>query len=186
MEDYSRKMLTEIRKMQKQDVELPKSETINESDTINSRFKILMEEALTDVKKKPINEENDSEKKSDEGEPFVVRKTDVQFGNTRQTQESTIRKTIGDVDFKEDALKYYPDIKDLVINGELNGLGVTFQFRYKDPSGDGCYIWADGLQLTDTNAKTISKIRDCFLNWKQTLVDDGDLMEKLYKAATRD
>jgi hypothetical protein len=177
-----RNMLREIRKAQSQEnMELPKSKGITESDTLNNRFKILMEEAVDNIKKKPINEE-----KSDEGEPFIIRKTDVQFGNTRQTQEATIRKTIGDVDFKEDALKYYPNIKDLVINGELNGLGVTFQFRYKDPSGDGCYVWADGLQLTDTNAKTIAKIRDCFLNWKQTLIDDGDLMEKLYKAATRD
>lgn len=184
MADFIRNMLNEIRNAEMQkNLELPKSNAINEADTLNNRFRILMEEAVGDVKKKPINE---SEDKSDEGEPFVIRKTDVQFGNTRQTQEATIRKTVGDVDFKEDALKYYPNIKDLVINGEINGLGVTFQFRYKDPSGDGCYVWADGLQLTDTNSKTLSKIRDCFLNWKQTLVDDGDLMEKLYKAATRE
>jgi hypothetical protein len=185
MADFLRKMLNEIRNAEMQkDLELPKSETINEADTLNNRFKILMEEAVTDVKKKPLRENKDDG--SEEGEPFVVRKTDVQFGSTRQTQETTIRKTVGDVEFKQDALKYYPKIKDLVINGELNGLGLTFQFRYKDPSGDGCYIWADGLQLTDTNAKTVSKIRDCFLNWKQTLVDDGDLMEKLHKASTKE
>lgn len=183
MTDYTRNMLMEIRKRTKQQVDLPKGEPIVEKQNLNNRFSVLMEEAVADVKKNFLMEEE--EKKSDDN-VYVVRKLDTQFGSTRQTQEATIRKTIGDVEFKEDALKYYPEIKDLVINGELNGLGLTFQFRYKDPSGDGCYIWADGLQMTETNATTIAKIRDCFLNWKQSLVDDGDLMEKLYKAATRE
>lgn len=183
MTDYTRNMLTEIRKRTKLQIDLPKGETIVEKQNLNNRFSVLMEEAVADVKKNFLKEEE--EKKSDDN-VYVVRKLDTQFGSTRQTQEATIRKTIGDVEFKEDALKYYPEIKDLVINGELNGLGLTFQFRYKDPSGDGCYIWADGLQMTETNTTTIAKIRDCFLNWKQSLVDDGDLMEKLYKAATRE
>ena len=169
MTDYTRNMLMEIRKRTKLQVDLPKGEPIVEKQNLNNRFSVLMEEAVADVKKNFLREEE--EKKSDDN-VYVVRKLDTQFGSTRQTQEATIRKTIGDVEFKEDALKYYPEI--------------TFQFRYKDPSGDGCYIWADGLQMTETNATTIAKIRDCFLNWKQSLVDDGDLMEKLYKAATRE
>ena len=117
---------------------------------------------------------------------FVVSKNDVQFGSVRNSQEDAIRKTIGDVILKPEALKYYPQIQDLVLNGEISGLGVTFQFRYKDPSGDGCYIWAEGLQLTDANLRTIEKIRDAFLNWKQSLIEDGDLLVKLDKQAKRD
>lgn len=182
MTDYTRNMLMEIRKRTKQQVDLPKGEPIVEKQNLNNRFSVLMEEAVADVKKNFLREEE--EKKSDDN-VYVVRKLDTQFGSTRQTQEATIRKTIGDVEFKEDALKYYPEIKDLAINGELNGLGLTFQFRYKDPSGDGCYIWADGLQLSDANTKTVEKIRDAFQNWKQSLVDDGDLMSKLDREANR-
>lgn len=185
MIDFTRKMLQNIRLNEQRNLDLPKGKVVVEADTLNNRFNILMEEAVTDIKKKRVNEETDNSNDSNEGNVFVIRKSDVQFGNTRQTQENTVRKTIGDVEFKDDGLKYYPKIKDLVLNGELNGVGVTFQFRYKDPSGDGCYIWADGLQLTETNARIIGKIRDCFLNWKQSLVDDGDLMEKLYKASQR-
>ena len=117
---------------------------------------------------------------------FVVSKNDVQFGSVRNSQEDAIRKTIGDVILKPEALKYYSQIQDLVLNGEISGLGVTFQFRYKDPSGDGCYIWAEGLQLTDANLRTIEKIRDAFLNWKQSLIEDGDLLVKLDKQSKRD
>ena len=57
MADFLRNMLNEIRNAEMQkDLELPKSETINEADTLNNRFKILMEEAVTDVKKKPLRE----------------------------------------------------------------------------------------------------------------------------------
>ena len=63
---------------------------------------------------------------------------------------------------------------------------LAFQFRYNDPSGDGCYIWANELQLTETNNRTIGKVRDAFVNWKKALNENGDLMDKLHKAATRD
>ena len=52
--DYTRKMLTEIRKrMSEQNItDLPRIEKLNESDNILRRFNILMEEAEVDLKKK--------------------------------------------------------------------------------------------------------------------------------------
>lgn len=185
MTDYTRKILQEIRERNKKNIDLPESGVIVEEDNLNNHFDVLMEEAEEQYKKKPLTEEAQGNTTNKE-DAFVIRKSDVQFGNTRQTQEDTVRKTLGDVHFEEDALKYYPSLKDVVLNGEINGIGLTFQFRYKDPSGDGVYIWGDGVQLTDTNSKLIGKVRDCFLNWKQSLVDDGDLMEKLHKASQKD
>lgn len=170
MADDIREMLYKLRvKMNenKNPVNLPKSSSVTEDDNSLNRYKILMEDVEG-------NKQN----------AFVIEKNNIQFGNVRSAQEDSLRKTVGDVKLKDNALKYYPEIQDLVLNGEINGLGVTFQFRYKDPSGDGCYIWCGGLQLTDSNSRTIEKIRDAFLNWKQSLVEDGDLFEKLHKAAT--
>lgn len=180
--DYTRKMLTEIRKrMSEQNItDLPRIEKLNESDNILRRFNILMEEAEVDLKKKYV-EDNEPDEKA-----FIVKTSDVQFGSVRSSQEDAIRKTVGDVKLKDDAMKYYPEIQDLVINGEVTGLGITFQFRYKDPSGEGCYIWCEGVQLTDSNSRTIEKIRDAFLNWKQSLVEDGDLLDKLHKEANKE
>lgn len=182
--DYTRKMLNEIRNRIDglNQVELPQTENIVEQDNLLNRFNVLMEEV--ELKKKPLNESKD-EKQPDVKKALIVKRNDVQFGSVRTSQEESIRKTVGDVSFKEDALKYYLDIEDLVLNAEISGLGVTFQFRYKDPSGDGCYIWAEGLQLTDSNSRTIEKIRDAFLNWKDSLVKDGDLLDKLQKEAKK-
>lgn len=148
--------------------------------------KILNEIRKQKVSQETIQQTLNESQNSDMGNAFVVSRNDVQFGSVRSSQEDAIRKTIGDVTLKPEALKYYPQIQDLVLNGEVSGLGVTFQFRYKDPSGDGCYIWAEGLQMTDANLRTVEKIRDAFLNWKQSLVEDGDLMQKLDKQARRD
>ena len=60
-----------------------------------------------------------------------------------------------------------------------------FQFKYNDPSGDGCYVWANGLQLTETNSRTLGKIRDAFVNWKNSLIENSDILEKLQKASEK-
>lgn len=161
---YIRKMLSEIRKKNDEliDIDLPKACMISESV------------------EKEKNSDNDDDIRS-----IVIKSNDVQFGSVRSSQEDAIRKTIGDVTLKPDALKYYPDLDDIVINGEVAGIGLVFQFRYKDPSGDGCYIWAQGLQMSDSNLKTIEKIRDAFLNWKQSIAEDGDLLNKLEKEANK-
>lgn len=144
---------------------------IEEKDNFVSRARILMEEAEQAI--------NNEEQNADNG--ISINRNNSQFGSVIQSQENAIRKTVGNVSFKENALKFYPKIEDVVMNGEVNGLSITFQFRYNDPSGDGCYIWADGLQLSDTNARTIEKIRDAFLNWKQSIIEDGDLLNNFQK-----
>ena len=49
---------------------------------------------------------------------------------------------------------------------------LKFQFRYKDSSGQGCYIWAEGLQLTDDNVKKINKIQGFYKNWKDDITEN--------------
>jgi transcriptional/translational regulatory protein YebC/TACO1 len=71
----------------------------------------------------------------------------------------------------------------MTLDGKIPSLNLTFQFRYSDPSGDGVYVWCDATQLTESNARTFGKIRDAFSNWKDSITQDGDLMEKLKKAS---
>ena len=80
--DYTRKMLTEIRKrMSEQNItDLPRIEKLNESDNILRRFNILMEEAEVDLKKKYV-EDNEPDEKA-----FIVKTSDVQFGSVRSSQ----------------------------------------------------------------------------------------------------
>ena len=106
----------------------------------------------------------------------------------RTSQEDAIRKAVnGNVKFEDDALKYYPDADDMTLNGNIPSLNLDFQFRYSDPSGaDGLYIWCNAMQLSDQNARTIGKIRDAYMNWRDSITQDGDLMEKLKNASNRD
>ena len=158
-------------------------ESTIEKDNFLTRSKILMEEA-ENQKKNLTEDKNINDDKHDKS--FPITKKTPQFGDVRTSQEESILKTIGEqVKFNDDSLLYYPDADDLVLNGEIPSMNTTFQFRFNDPSSEGIYIWSDALQLTDSNSRTLGKIRDSFLNWKQGLVQDGDLMDKLKKVCER-
>ena len=140
-----------------------------------------------EYEKKLLKEETEGEDNSSDSEdkPFKITKSTQQFGDIRISQEETLLKTIGEnVELSDDGLVYYPNNKDLVLTAKISALKIAFQYKYNDPSGDGCYIWANGLQLTETNNRTIGKIRDGFVNWKNNLIQNGDLLDKLHKAAT--
>lgn len=177
--DLTRSMLSKIRegvdKIKKTPVK-PMSDKVvlKEEDNFLNRAKILMEEA------------EEGQNTDEHGKGIPITSKTPQFGDVCTTQEQNIVKTIGDqVKFEENALIYYPDADDLVLNGSLPSLNSTFQFRYNDSSGEGVYLFSDGLQLTEANTRTIGKLRDSFINWKQALTMDGDLMDKLKKASER-
>jgi hypothetical protein len=126
------------------------------------------------------------ENSNNQSNGFPIKKSTPQFGDVVEAQKQNIIKTLGEsVEFEENALIYYYNNKDLVLTGKINSLNIAFQFRYNDPSGDGCYLWANALQLTETNNRTVGKIRDAFVNWKQNLIQDGELIEKLHNAVNQ-
>ena len=189
--DFTKKMLQTIRenteKARKQTVQpLIVEDTKVEEKNFLTQAKFLMEEAEREIQKKNLNEEKHEINDDSHEKSFPITKKTPQFGDVRVSQEEALLKTIGEqIKLDDDSLLYYPDAEDLVLNGEVKSLNTSFQFRFNDPSGQGVYIWADGLQLTEENSRTLGKIRDAFLNWKQGLVQDGDLMDKLKKVASK-
>jgi transcriptional/translational regulatory protein YebC/TACO1 len=181
----TRKMLDTLRKGRVDEARRAAEQFVTEAqeqDNFLTRSKILMQEAIDENKKKILTEEEEVD--DSHSDSFDITKNTPQFGDVRTSQEEAIRKAInGNVQFDENALKYYPKADDMTLNGKIPSLNLDFQFRYNDPSGDGVYVWTDAMQLTDTNARTIGKIRDAFSNWKDSITQDGDLMEKLKKAA---
>jgi transcriptional/translational regulatory protein YebC/TACO1 len=179
----TKKMLEKLREGKVNQAKKAAQEFVMEStekDNFITRSKILMEKA---VKKKILTEE---EIDKDHDKKFEIKKDTPQFGDVRTSQEEALRKTIGEnITLEPNALVYYPDSDDMTLNGKINTLNLKFQFRYNDPSGDGCYVWAEAMQLTETNARTLGKIRDAFGNWKDSITQDGDLMEKLKKASEK-
>ena len=189
--DFTKKMLQTIRenteKARKQNVQpLIVEDTKVEEKNFLTQAKFLMEEVEREIQKKNLNEEKHEINDESHEKSFPITKKTPQFGDVRVSQEEALLKTIGEqIKLDDDSLLYYPDAEDLVLNGEVKSLNTSFQFRFNDPSGQGVYIWADGLQLTEENSRTLGKIRDAFLNWKQGLVQDGDLMDKLKKVASK-
>lgn len=65
---------------------------------------------------------------------------------------------------------YYPSNDDITFSGKIGSLnGAKFQFRYKDPSNEGCFIWINPLQLTENNLDVLKRIYGVFKNWKNEL-----------------
>jgi transcriptional/translational regulatory protein YebC/TACO1 len=181
----TRKMLDTLRKGRVEQARKAAEQFVTEDkerDNFLTQARILMQEAVEDSKKKILTEEEEVD--DDHKDSFEINKGTPQFGDVRQSQEEAIRKAINNnVQFSDGALKYYPKADDMTLDGKIPSLNLDFQFRYNDPSGDGCYVWTEAMQLTDTNARTLGKIRDAFSNWKDSITQDGDLMEKLKKAA---
>lgn len=137
------------------------------------------------TKKALLKEEGDKEANQDKG--LVIKKNTPQFGDIRTSQEESIVKTIGEnIEMEDNALVYNPNDRTLTLSGKITAMNLIFQYKYNDPSGEGCYIWVNGLQLTDTNQRTLGKIRDAFLNWKSSLLQNSDLLQKIHKFATEE
>ena len=191
--DITKQMLSKIRESVEK-TKTYKVKPLNEEskhivrENMLTEWKRMCEKA--DLKKKVITEDvevDSSEIEDLKGKKFTITKSTPQFGDVRETQETDLIKTIGErVELGDDALVYYLEEDDLVLTGKIKALNVAFQFRYNDPSGDGCYVWANALQMSDKNAKTIGKIKDAFDIWSQKIDEDGDLMEKLKKEASKD
>lgn len=100
---------------------------------------------------------------------------DSKFGNnTLTSQKEEFKRVIkSNVEFSDNPLIYYPNDKDLVFAGTITDLSnLKWQFRFNDPSGDGCYIWVNGLQLSDDNLRKVNLIRNYYTNWKNKLISD--------------
>lgn len=182
-DNITKKMLSTIR--EKNDSVAKKTQALVIEIKQNKPKNFLQEvrDIMDGFEKKNLNEDIGGSNVSNK--EYVIKKNDPSFGDIRINQESELVKTIGqNIDLGEDALIYYPSSKDLVLNGKITSMNLAFQFRYNDPTGDGCYIWANSLQLTDTNSDNLGKIRSAFEAWKQVLLQDADLMEKLFKTAT--
>ncbi len=184
-DNITKKMLNTLRRGRVEQAKWAADQFVNESeekDNFLTRSKILMQEAVDENKKKILTEEEETD--DSHKDSFEITKDTPQFGDLRTSQEDAIRKAINtNVQFEDNALKYYPNADDMTLDGKIPSLNLKFQFRYNDPSGDGVYVFCDATQLTDTNARTFGKIRDAFSNWKDSITSEADLMAKLKKAA---
>ena len=64
-------------------------------------------------------------------------------------------------------LIYMPGTGNLVFSGTIPSLNnLKWQFVLKNNTGDGCFMWADGLILNKENLMTLNKLMGFYSNWK--------------------
>ena len=70
---------------------------------------------------------------------------------------------------------YYTEDGDITLSGVIPSLNnAKFQYRLYEPSGNGCFLWVDGIQLTEDIISRINKIYGVYKNWKQQLTTTED------------
>lgn len=132
-----------------------------------------------------INEEETVEQPNSKGAIAIT--DDPKFG--QQVLSSQIEEfkasvdggaefSAGNEENPEDSpLIYFPDNGNLIFSGRIRN--IKWQFVLKDESGDGCYIWVDKLQLTDSNMQTLSRLHGFSKNWRDSWNREGASLEKL-------
>ena len=58
---------------------------------------------------------------------------------------------------------------------------MRWQFVLKTNTGNGCFIWSDGLILSDENIKILQKLRGFYKNWKNQWEIEGADLERMAK-----
>ncbi len=96
-----------------------------------------------------------------------------------QTIMQTAKEQFG-ADFTniKEPMYYYKEDGDVTFSCVIPSLNNSkLQFRYKDPSGNGCFFWTDkgSIILSDENIKKLSRINGVYKNWKQELDTAEDI-----------
>ena len=74
---------------------------------------------------------------------------------------------------------YYKEDGDVTFSCIIPSLNnARLQYRYKDPSGCGIFLWTDSntaMMLSDENIQKLSKINGVYKHWKQELSTSEDI-----------
>lgn len=139
---------------------------MNNKNDIRETFN-RFRKALNEAENETNNDSNDKE-----GVPYT------QQDELLQTSLQTAKEQFGaDFTKSEHPMFYYKQDGDVTLSGEIPSLNNSvFQFRYKDPSGCGCFFWTKGqIILSDENIKKLQKINGVYKNWKQELSTAEDI-----------
>ena len=74
-------------------------------------------------------------------------------------------------------LIYMPGTGNLIFSGTIPCLNnLKWQFVLKTSTGNGCFLWSEGLILNKDNLQILNKLHGFYLNWKeQWQMESADL-----------
>jgi hypothetical protein len=140
---------------------------INEGGHLNEDYSFTS----TSTGAPSYKDQNSTEDDNSDAVPYTMQ--DELMANITQTA-----KTQFGADFSQSKtpMLYYPKDGDVVLSGTISDMNdAKFQFRFKDSTGSGCYVWVSPLQLTDETINKLSVINGVFKNWKKELSGVEDI-----------
>lgn len=123
--------------------------------------------------RKALNEaEENNTIQQENGIPYSQQ--DELFQSSVQTAKTQFGADFSDL---KNPMYYFKDDGNVSLTGKIPSLNdATFQFKFKDAGGNGCYIWTHGyLTLSDETLKQLSKINGVYKNWKNELSTAEDI-----------
>lgn len=77
-------------------------------------------------------------------------------------------------------LIYMPETGNLVFSGTIPCLNnLKWQFVLKTSTGNGCFLWADGLILNKENMQILNKLYGFYCNWREEWNSESADLEKM-------
>ena len=132
------------------------------------------------------NKGNDTKKQS-----AVAITDDPRFGrNALTTQIEQFRTSVesgaqfskpgGDV--ADSPLIYMPETGNLVFSGTIPCLNnLKWQFVLKTSTGNGCFIWSNGMIMNRENLQILNKLYGFYENWKNQWAMESKDLEMINK-----
>ena len=125
-----------------------------------------------------IKEEKESEEKGKKVDAIAIT-DDPRFGqNVLSSQIETFRLQVeSGAQFNEanpekvsdSPLIFMPETKNMVFSGTIPALNnLKFQFVLETNTGNGCFIWSDGLIVNKDNIQVLNKLYGYYQNWRES------------------
>lgn len=151
------------------------------------KIRNIQEAASSTVYKKSFLYE---EKESEDNNDAIAITDDPKFGqNVLTNQIKEFRSSVeSGAEFSKpyagkvsDApLIYMPKNGNLIFSGVIPCLNnMKFQFVLKTNTGNGCFIWADGLILNKDNMQILNKLFGFYQNWRESWISASSDLEAM-------
>ena len=147
---------------------------IQEVNTKNNSNRLLLEETE--------NEKSNSSSIAITDEPkFGQNALTNQIQQFRSSVESGAQfAKVDNSNVSECPLIYMPSTGNLVFSGVIPCLNnLKWQFVLKTSTGNGCFVWADGLILNKDNMQILNKLFGFYQNWREQWNSESADLERM-------
>ena len=147
---------------------------IQEVNTKNNSNRLLLEETE--------NEKSNSSSIAITDEPkFGQNALTNQIQQFRSSVESGAQfNKVYPNNVSECPLIYMPETGNLVFSGVIPCLNnLKWQFVLKTSTGNGCFVWADGLILNKDNMQILNKLFGFYQNWREQWNSESADLERM-------